>query len=249
MVEIFGTMINTPNVDISGFLSTSWVYVFLIAVIGVILIAGVSVLLFFMTYNRRVIVFENVSGLGYQPTLRSRARIIKVGKSGFEVLKLMKGGIIISAYGRKMGKNSYWYAKGQDGYLYNFILGDLDVKLAMLDIEPVDRDVRALHTGIGKMSDSKYGEKKGFLEKYGASMVLLFVVLIVMVGTYIIAGKINEGLQASNNPQIAQTNKETAELLNQMASRLDNIQRGTPASPTTGQGGSGLVPATNITGG
>ena len=243
MVELFGTTINTPSIDISGFLSSSWIYVLIVAVIGFMVIAGIAVLLFFMTYNRKIILFENVSGLGYQPVLKTRARIIKIGLSGVEVLKTLKGGEVISAYGRKMGTNSYWYAKGQDGYWYNFVLGDLDVKLAMLDIDPIDRDVRMFHAAKNKLTDAQYGHQPNFLEKYGPSMILLFAVVILMVGAYIISGKISEGLSAS--PEVAKVNKETAELLNQMASRLDSIQRG--ANEPTGQGGSGLVPATNIT--
>lgn len=241
MVDIFGTEVNLPTIDISGFIASTWIYIFIVAIIGFIMIIGIAIFLFMMTYNRKIILFENVSGLGYQPVLKTRARIIRVGKQGVEVLKTLKQGQIISAYGRRMGKNSYWYAKGQDGYWYNIILGDLDGKLAMLDIEPVDRDVRMFHAGISKMTDAQYGEKKNWIEKYAPAMILLFTVIVLMVGLYIVSGKINEGLTASNNPEIAKTNKETAELLNQMASRLDSIQRG-----STGQGGSGLVPASEI---
>ncbi len=65
----------------------------------------------------------------------------------------------LSAYGRKMGKNTYWYAKAQDGYLYNFLLGDLDAKRAMLDIEPIDRDVRMFHVALDRLSNDTYGKE------------------------------------------------------------------------------------------
>lgn len=241
MVSIFGTDINTPTVDISGFLASSWVYVFFIGILGIILVFGVATLLFIMTYNRKIVLFENVAGLGYQPTFKTRARILKIGKSGVEVLKTLKGGEIISAYSRKMGKNTYWFAKGQDGYWYNILLGDLDSKLRLLDIEPIDRDVRLFHVARNKLTDNQYGEQKNWIEKYAPSLILLFTVIILMVGLYVVSGKINEGLSAS--PQVAEINQETARLLNQMAARLDTIQRGNEA---VGQGGSGLVPASEI---
>ena len=240
MVDVFGTDVNIPTIDISGFISSTWIYVLIVAVFGFLIITGIVIFMFFMTYNRRIILLENVAGLGYQPVFKTRARIIKIGQSGVEVLKTLKGGEIISAYGRKMGRNSYWYAKGQDGYWYNITLGDLDAKLGMLDIEPVDRDVRMFHAARNKLTDAQYGEKKNWLEKYAPIMILLIMVIILVVGGYIIAGKINEGL--ANTPEVAKINQETAELLIQMSSRLDNIQRNTPS----GTGGSGLVPATDI---
>jgi len=88
-----------------------------------ILITTVALLLFFRTYSRKIIVFENVSGQGYQPILRTRARIVKLGVGGEELLKTLAGGKYVSAYGRKMGKKTYWYAKGSDGYWYNILLG------------------------------------------------------------------------------------------------------------------------------
>ena len=237
MAEILGTTINTPNIDISGFISSSWIYVALIAVVGFILIIGIAMLLFFMTYNRKIILFENVSGLGYQPTIRTRARVIKVGNSGVEVLKTLKGGETISAYGRKMGKNSYWFGKAQDGYWYNIVLGDLDAKLGMLDIEPVDRDVRMFHAARNRLTDATYGEKRNWIEKYAPSMILLLTVIVLMVGLYIVAGKINEGQMAT--AEAAEINKQTIELANGVLTKIDSIQRG---------GDSGIVQAIDLEG-
>jgi len=237
-MDIFGTNINVPTIDISGFISNSWIYVFIVGFMGFILVVGIVVLLFFLTYNKKVILFENVSGLGYQPIMRTRARTIKVGKSGVEVLKTLKSAEIISAYGRKMGRNTYWYGKGQDGYWYNVLLGDLDAKLGMLDIEPVDRDMRMFHAARSKLTEKTYGEQRNWIEKYAPSMILLFTVIVLMVGLYVVAGKINEGMAGTE--QAAKINKETIELANQVLTRVDNVQRG---------GTSGLVPATDTGGG
>jgi len=96
--------------------------------------------------------------------LRTRARIVKLGVGGEEILKTFSGGTYVSAYGRKMGKNTYWYAKGGDGYWYNIILGDLDTKQKILDVEPIDRDVRMFHVALDRLSHQTYG-KTSFLEK------------------------------------------------------------------------------------
>jgi len=222
MANIMGFEVATPNIDISGFLSSSWIYVAIITFIGIILIAGISIMLFFMTYNKKVIVFENISGMGYQPILSTRARIVKLGIGGEEILKTLVGGKYVSAYGRKMGRNTYWYAKGQDGYWYNCTLGDLDTKLSMLDIEPVDRDVRMFHVALDKLSHQTYG-KTGFLEKYGIHIMLFAFLIVMLVGFWIIAGKINEGLVATN--AAANINLQTVEAADAALTKVDSINR------------------------
>jgi|TARA_R100000049_G_C1943602_1_gene88142 hypothetical protein len=232
MAEVLGVNIPTPSVDISGFLSTSWIYILVIGFIGFILISILAVVLFFFTYNRRIELYENIAGRGYGRTKTAYARIIKLGRAGQEVLRTF-GGAIFSAYGRKVGRNTYAYARGQDGYWYNFIHGDLDAKMSILDIEPVDRDVRMFHLGVDKVAQEDYSQKKGFIEKYGMHMIMAVLVIGILVGFYVIAGKINEGLMASNNPETARITQNTAELLDRVLTKIDSVQRG---------GTSGLVP-------
>ena len=182
-----------PSINITGFLSSSWIYVALIVVAGFIFIAALIGFLFFLTYKKKIIIFENISGQGYQPVLKTRARIVKLGIGGEELLKTLIGGIFISSYGRKMGKNTYWYAKGQDGYLYNIVLGDLDTKQLMLDIEPIDRDVRMFHVALDRLSHQTYG-KNSFLEKYGIHMLLFVFLIVLILGMWFIVGKIGDAV-------------------------------------------------------
>ncbi len=206
--EILGASVNLPTIDITGWLSSTWFYVVIIAFIGFILLSILLILLFYRTYSRKVIFFENISGMGYQPVQKRRARLMRVGRAGSEVMKLMGGGYM-SAYGRKMGKNTYWFAKGQDGYWYNFLLADLDAKKAILDIDPVDKDVRMLHTALGELNLVNYGQAK-FWEKHG-NMILGFVFLIIfIIGMWFIIGKLGETTAALTDT--AKTNKELTEL-------------------------------------
>lgn len=229
-----------PDINITGFLSSTWFYVLIIAFVGLILVIGIALLLFFKTYSRKIVIFENVSGLGYQPSLKTRARIIKLGNGGEELLKTLAGGKYVSAYGRKMGKNTYWYAKGSDGYWYNVVLGDLDTKMAMLDIEPIDRDVRMFHVALDRMSDSQY-DKKGFLEKYGIHMMLFVFLITLILGMWFIVGKIGKVTEplasaVKNNADLTQSNVE-------ISGRLEQITRALGIKVDTSQGGSGLTPA------
>jgi len=230
-----------PKIDITGFLSGSWGYIAVIIVVGLILIVGVGVLLFLSTYKKRVIVFENISGQGYQPVLKTRARVMKLGIGGEEILKTLVGGHFVSAYGRKMGKNTYWYAKGQDGYWYNFLLGDLDAKMGILDIEPIDRDMRMFHVALDRLSHQTYG-KTSFLEKYGVHMMLFLFLAVLIFGMWFIVGKIGDavaplGVSAETSLKIQETNADITNKLDSIARALGHeIQN-------TDTGGSGLVPA------
>jgi hypothetical protein len=233
MADIVGVSI--PDINITGLFSSTWVYVAIIAVIGVILIIGVALLLYFKTFNRKVIFFENISGLGYQPTLRKRARSLKVGQGGEEVLSLI-GGDTISAYGRKMGKNTYWFAKGIDGYWYNFLLGDLDTKMAMLDIEPIDRDVRMFHVAKDRMNRDNY-LRKSFLEKYGSVLLMFLFLIVLIIGMWLIVGKIGKATTA-----LAETAKTNEKLT---ATNLELLRQNEKIQPGGIEGVvSGMVPAT-----
>lgn len=250
MVNFFGVEIaGIPEIDITGFLSSSWIWIFIVVITGIILIMGISFLLFFLTYNRKIIIFENISGQGYQPVQKTRARIIRLGMGGEEVLKTLVGGRFLTAYGRKMGKNTYWFAKGQDGYLYNFLMGDLDAKLSILDIEPVDRDVRMFYVALDRLAHLTYDKIK-FLEKYGIHLLLFAFLVVMILGMWFIVGKIGEAVAPLG--QSSETTLKITEQQLSLTERLDNLARtlnvkiGEISQPS-GLGGSGLISANNET--
>ena len=241
MAELLGaTLPGIPSVDITGFFSSSWIWIAVAVGVGAILIGIVSLLMFLTTYNKKIVVFENISGQGYQPVLKTRARIVKLGIGGEELLKTMKGGHFVSAYGRKMGKNTYWFAKGQDGYWYNIVLGDLETKRAMLDIDPIDRDVRMFHVALDRLSHQTYG-KQSFLDKYVGHIMLLLFLVVLILGIWFIVGKIGDAtaplaISSENAVKIQEANDKTLV-------KLDNILRSMGYINTDTSGGSGLVSA------
>lgn len=236
MVDIIGVDIPVPTIDIGGFISSSWIYILIISIVGVLIVLLVVLLLFFKTYNRKIVLFENVSGLGFQPALKTRARTVRLGAGGEEILKTLAGGHFITAYGRKMGKNTFWFCKARDGYWYNVLLGDIDTKLNMLDIEPVDRDVRMFHVALDRLSHQTYG-KQSFLQKYGIHMMLFAFLVVLILGMWFIIAKV--GTATSALAATAETNKEVAELLADVLKGAANIKAtGSSIVPT------GIIPAT-----
>lgn len=233
---VSGSIPGIPKINITGFLSSTWIYVLIIVVIGIVLLVGVSLFLFFKTYNKKVVLFENISGQGYQPILKTRARTINLGVGGEEILKTLNGKFV-TAYGRKMGKNTFWFAKGQDGYWYNIVLGDLDSKRAMLDIEPIDRDVRMFHVALDRLSHQTYG-KNSFLEKYGIHLLLFVFLITLILGMWFIVGKIGDAVAplSSATQQSVELQQANAEITSKLASIIDKLGIKSTTS-------SGLTPA------
>ena len=140
-----------------------------------------------------------------------------------------------------MGKNTYWYAKGQDGYWYNILLGDLDSKQAMLDIEPIDRDVRMFHIALDRLSHQTYG-KQNLFEKYAIHLLLFVFLIVLILGMWFIVGKIGEAVAplAQSTELALKIQKSTDATID----KLDNLIRAMGQIPTSSDsGGSGLAPA------
>ncbi len=235
-MDVLGT--NVPisfgKFSMPTFMANTWLWVAVVVVIGLFAIIGVAILLFFKTYRKKVIVFENIAGQGYHPVLKTRARVVKVSqKGGEELLKTLVGNHYTTAYGRKMGKNTYWFAVGPDGYWYNVILGDLDTKMGILDIEPIDRDVRMFHVALDRLAQQDYGQKSKLpMIMMGAGIFI--VLIILLIGMYVVAGRFVDAAQSLSTT--ADANAKVIKTLNGVLQGASNIQ-----SQTTG--GSGIVPA------
>jgi ATP-dependent Zn protease len=149
-----------------------------------------------LLYNKEVWGFENINGKGYVVTFKDKARLVKFGKTGEEVLFLRGKKVYRTAYGRKMGNNTYWFAVGQDGYWYNFVLGDLDAKREMLDIEPIDRDVRMMYVAMSKNVEERFN-KPSFLDKYGTYLASGIIILLLLGSMWFLLNKMSTNLSQS----------------------------------------------------
>jgi len=223
MVTILGTEIPVPDFSFGGINAPSLIiigFIFLLFLIG----AGVIYYIFInRLYSKKIIVFENISGQGYQPTIKDTARLVKIGDGGEELLFLRKTKVYRTAYGKKMGKNTYWFSVGQDGYWYNCVLGDLDAKMGMLDIEPIDRDMRYMHVAVRKNIQERYRKIK-FMEKYGTIVFNGIFLIIMLIGLGFLLNQMTENAQVINEG--LKTAKEVMDLNAQITASLDNICTG-----------------------
>lgn len=183
------TGINLPS------MAASSVGVWILIGLGIIValaVAAVVVWWYFQKklYRYQIVVFENISGEGWRVGYRDTAKYLRLSKDGTEVLFLRKKKIPLTAYGKKMGLNQYWFAIGQDGGWYNITLGDLDSKMGTLDIEPVDRDIKYISVAMRKNAAENYGPKITFMDKYGGWIFGGIAIIIIFAGSYFIIEQI-----------------------------------------------------------
>lgn len=226
--------VNIPwEVNVSGWLSNSWVWILIVCFIGFILICIVAICVFFLTYKRKVVIWEEKLGF-LQPVLSTRARIIKLRAGGEEVMKTLFGGYYVSAYGQRIGRNSYYYLKGTDGYLYNFVLDKYATPVF------VSGDMRMFNIAIDRMSQQTYG-KVSWLEKHAVHILLFVFLIVLIIGLWLIVGRIGTVTQPLGTHIKAAT--DLMESNNEILVRLDSILRRMGALPAEALNDSGLVPA------
>ena len=101
----------------------------------------------------------------------------------------------------------------------------------MLDIEPIDRDVRMFHVALDRLSQQTYG-KTSFFEKYGIQLMMFAFLVLLVVGMWFIVGKIGDavaplGKATDLSLQIQETNMKITARLESIArslgQRIENI--------------------------
>ena len=221
MGEVLGleTGMNLPSFGF-GTGSSSWLLIGGLIIFALIIFFIAWFIIQWMTYNRKIIVFENISGQGFQPVFKDTARLVKLGDGGEELLYLKKKKVYRTAYGKKMGKNTYWFVVGQDGYWYNSVLGDLDAKMGMLDIEPIDRDMRYMHVAVRKNITERY-RKIGFMEKHGVMVLSMIFLIVLIIGIYFIVDKMAE--TASITTRNIAASGEVIDAAAKLLQSMDNI--------------------------
>jgi len=189
-----------------------------------VIVAGLIILIWAIyrakVYKYRIVHFENIANAGYQHTFTDKARLVKIGDGGEEIFYLRKTKSFRTAYGRKQGRNIFWFAKGQDGYWYNFLLGDLDAKFGILDVEPVDRDMRMMHVAIRKNITERY-RKLNVMEKYGGIIISAVFIIILIVGGWFLLDKIGD--IASQLGSTLKANEAVSETLLKVVGKLDTL--------------------------
>lgn len=173
--------ISSVGLTAGGLQSAFSAFAWLILIVVFLTIAGgVSwFILARLKFNKKIVLFGNISGKGLEVVGKDVAMVIKIGKGGEECLWFKKGKVYRNAYGKRMGKNTYWFAQSDDGYWHNFVLGDLDAHLKEVGIKPTSTNMRYQYVALQQTIKDRY-DKGEFWAKYGG--MVAFTGLIVITG-------------------------------------------------------------------
>lgn len=232
MAEIMGV---ETGIDMAGFAASTFGYWILVALIILVLFGFIGGFMWWYfqrrLYKFKIVVFENIAGQGWKLATRDTAKFLRLSKDGTEVFWLKKKKMPLTAYGKKMGTNQYWFAVGQDGSYYNIVLGDLDAKMGTLDIEMIDRDVKYATVAMRRNAAENYGPKISWMDKYGSWLLGGITLLILFGGIYFMLNQIG-----NISTQLAGAANEFAKVAEPISKALGHID-------SICSGGSGLIPA------
>ena len=205
------------NLPVMAASSIGWWVLVLLVSVAVMAVIGVLIWFYLQRqlFKTDIVVFENISGQGWNVAYKDKARFFRLSKDGTEIFMLKKKKMPLTAYGKKMGHNQYWFAIGQDGGWYNFVLGDLDAKMGTLDIELVDRDIKYISVAMRKNAAENYGPKQTFMDKYGSWVFGGITLVVIFVGLYFCFEQLGNGLStlAAATERLADAQEPTTKAL------------------------------------
>jgi len=183
-------------------------------------------------FNKLITGFEIVAG-EWQPCIRDVAKVVKIGKGGFEILYLKKLKTHKIAYGGRVGKNTYYFFIMPDGYWYNGSLmanmNIIDKNGGLIPITTTNPLMRGQYTALEKQIDSLHGDKRTFWDKYGTFVMSIAFILISGVLLWLMFKEYHQALGQLSNYHI-----QMGEILDKLSNLASNIQVNQPSS--------GLIP-------
>jgi membrane protein implicated in regulation of membrane protease activity len=142
-----------------------------------------------LTYTKRIIIFEKV-GDRFQNTGVDSAKEVTIGVGGERVLYLKKRKVW-KVGEKQTNDKTYWFAILDDGYWYNFTLGDLNKKLGEFETTGISPEIHKLmryqSAGLRKNLEERHIKKKWFehpLVPWIAAMLFVIItgVFFIMIG-------------------------------------------------------------------
>jgi len=191
----------------------------IILIFGVIVAGIIYYFLMKNIFNKKIIIFEKVSGR-YEPVGKDKAAEIKVGIGGDTIFKTKKLKKYLPRPRIRMGQNSYWFAIREDGEWINIGIEDIDQKMKAAKVHYLHEDMRYSRASLQKLLKDNY-QKKTFLEKYGGVMAYSGLIIITALGVWLVADKMLDIVtQVAGQIDIA---NKLAERQEQILAAMDNI--------------------------
>lgn len=184
-------------------------------------------------YYIRITAFKS-SGGKWIPSIRDTAKVVKLGKGGFEILYLKKAKSWRISYGESVGINDYYFFIMPDGYWYNSVLlsglSYMDKAGGLIPVATTNPLMRGQYTSLEKQIDAIHGQKEKWWDKYGNYVLSIAFVLIAGVLLWMMFKEFHSALG-----ELSTYHTKLGEILTKLSNLATNIQ-GTGSN-------SGLTPA------
>lgn len=227
MADIFGTQVNLGSIEkinVTGFISSTWWWILIIAVIGIIFLVILGLILYYKTYNCQAIVFRHGLTRGIEKKTRMRSVLLK--HSGLSVFKLLFSADFVPSDSLPMYARTYWFERGKDGYLRNFVLNPDN------SIKYIHNEMRLFDEAISKQAKEDYATGDKWAKAIAYFVIFVFL-LTFIIGMWVVSGKfIDAAEQMGKSAEANQKTMEVAERILEMNGALNE------------NGGSGIIPAT-----
>ena len=233
MVEFFGLSTEGVGIPDTSLLMTTLTYFIILLIITVISIVVAFVLIRKLQYKKKIIIFEKVNNQ-YEPTMRDRARELKIGQSGDIVLYLRKNKKYLPIPNIQTGRNTFWYAIREDGEWANIGVKDIDFSMRLVNARFLDKEMRHARTHLQGIVKDRYNKKNILLEY---APVIAFAILIIIFGIIVYLW-FDKMIELNNATQVG-----TQKTLEQIESVLE-LLRGNLIAIDNLKGDSGIKPVT-----
>ena len=202
----------------------------IVVIAFIVMLGGIGgfMIYYMRVYKYKVRLFYQLSGeKQYHEGKTYKARKVFLSKGGVQRLWVPKLKEYVSYFGKKMGKNKFYYAEGPDGYLYNVVLGDLDTDKGVLDIEPIDKDLRDFYITNQKNINERYNKPKSWPVVL-QSLTIVLVLVLMFAGGYVIFGQMKEAgvITNENLEKSLEVNKVTLSTITRLDSILQHLDGG-----------------------
>jgi hypothetical protein len=194
----------------------------LVIVLAVAFGIGLYFFIRWMKFNRQITILEDVQGADdLEPVGKDKAMLVKVGKGGTELLYLKRRKVYRGAYGKRMGKNKYYFAIGSDGIWYNITLGSLERGMNKVGIRPTSVNMRYQNESLMELIKQRF-EQQNFFQKYGQLLVNMVFFVIVAIMFWLYFDKLID--TASTMQEVSKTLKEAGDALKEAIGGLDRLR-------------------------
>ena len=215
------------NEKIMGSLgSVAWMKIIGWIVFIIILLAGAYFVYRFYKNKKifnKIIRVNSKIGNYWKVSYRDKARAVKVGKSGFEILYLKKLKVWKIAYGGNFGDNNYDFYVMPDGYWYNSRQSSdvswIDKNDGLIPVVTTNPLMRGQYVALEKQIDSLHGDKAKFWDKYGSYVLSMAFVLISGTFLWLMFKEFSTAMG-----QLSTYHTQMAELLDKVNVLIGNVQ-------------------------